>query len=421
MTQRTVSLQELLNEKEARAKRQQAYLGQHHAALVSFTLNIAGPVKRFPAADLLFENGREMIRESLGKPIASDVYYSVAGVHALYACHDDPQRIKDLCIAMEGRFPAARLFDMDVITPGGEKLSRPSARTCLICGGPAAVCARSRAHGLDAVTGKTQQLLYDYLPRRIGDLAVRALKEEASLTPKPGLVDRDDNGAHRDMDIHMMLRSADALQDYFEQAALLGMASDDCIDTLQQRGIQAEKNMFSVTDGVNTHKGAIYTLGLLCAALGMCALRNGDPFDRAQALARQKKDEHSPSHGNTVRSGGHACGAVTEARAGFPLVRTGYAMLAACEDPLTVLLHMMQKCDDTCLLYRGGNDALAYVKNAAARALDCHGEERTKYIQQMNAEMIRRNISPGGSADLLAASLMMLYCRPLFDQPDTTA
>ena len=93
-----------------------------------------------------------------------------------------------------------RLYDLDVLSPEGEKLSRPQSRRCLICGGPVTVCSRSRAHGLPAIRARTRDILADFAAGHLSALARQALEDEVDLTPKPGLVDRRNTGAHDDMD-----------------------------------------------------------------------------------------------------------------------------------------------------------------------------------------------------------------------------
>ena len=88
-------------------------------------------------------------------------------------------------------------------------------RRCLVCGGPVAVCSRSRAHGLDAICAETARRLAEFACTTLGDLAADALREEAALSPKPGLVDARTNGAHTDMDLLLMLRSAETLRPWF--------------------------------------------------------------------------------------------------------------------------------------------------------------------------------------------------------------
>jgi len=177
-----------------------------------------------------------------------------------------------LAVELETARPAGRLLDLDVIGIDGEKLSRGTPRACLVCGGPAGPCARSRAHGLSAVREATESLLRDFAVSRLGELAVEALIFEVDLTPKPGLVDRRNSGAHRDMDRAMFHRSARALESYFRQAVLLGMERSDCMPALQAAGLAAEETMLAATGGVNTHKGAIFSMGILACAAGWSVL-----------------------------------------------------------------------------------------------------------------------------------------------------
>ena len=178
----------------------------------------------------------------------------------------DPLTIKKFTTEIEDATPLGRLFDMDVIRPDGRKVDREElnleGRRCLICGGPAKVCSSRRIHTVAELQEKTTEILTAARDAQdIADaarLAVRALLYEVTTTPKPGLVDEANNGAHRDMDVPLFERSAHALRPCFEEFVRLGIQGA-LPAALQQAGVRAEQAMFAATGGVNTHKGAIYS------------------------------------------------------------------------------------------------------------------------------------------------------------------
>ena len=412
-----VSLPEMLEAREQRVGRQREMLRQRGLPLVSFTMNIAGEIKRDPRVDFAFDYGMERLAALCGEPVAWRRSDGKTGPEILLAYERDLAELKALCRIIEEESPVGRLYDMDVIGRDGGKLGRDTPRRCLVCGGPVAVCSRSRAHGLDAIVGKTEELLNGFTARRLGELAVRALKEEAELTPKPGLVDRADNGAHEDMDLALFLKSADALLPYYCEAARLGLEQGtDAMPELQEAGKQAEECMFAATGGVNTHKGAVYILGLLAAALGSCAVRGGCVWDVAAALAEAGFNRPDGTHGAEVRRRYGAVGAREEALEGFPTVQAAVEALRNGEDAFGALLTVMSLCRDSNLLYRGGKEALAFARQEAKKALDLQGEERLRALEEMNRLFIERRWSPGGCADVLAAALLvrsaeaLVYC-----------
>lgn len=256
--------------------------------------------------------------------------------------------------------------------------------------------------------------------------AVRALLDEANLTPKPALVDRRGSGAHADLTLALMLRSARALFPYFEAVAL---ASDGAAAGQQLRerlgaiGRMGEHRMFSATGGINTHKGAIWSLGLLVAG----AVISGKALDplaiaaAAGAIARypDSQVEQTATHGAQMQRLYGVHGARGEARHGFPhVVEIGLPALFDARSRgvrencarLDTLMAIMAELDDTCLLHRGGLPALHTAQRGARRILD-HGGTSTAHgfalLLQLDRELLRMNASPGGSADLLAATLFL--------------
>ena len=267
--------------------------------------------------------------------------------------------------------------------------------------------------------------------RRLARLARQALIAEAELTPKPGLVDRRGSGAHADLSLEIMRRSAVAIEPYFVQMALAsrgGQPSQSIRERLALIGRQAERAMLDATGGSNSHKGAIWALGLLVSALAMHDDDTSDGDVTASTVAATAKavasfeDRAIPrlvSHGDMVAKRYGVVGARGEALLGFPHVldvglpalrrkrRSGVSEQVA---RLDTLLSIMASLDDTCLLYRGGVVALAAAKKGAA-AVAAVGGAGTRLGREELCRLDRRlmdlQVSPGGSADLLAATLLL--------------
>jgi triphosphoribosyl-dephospho-CoA synthase len=260
----------------------------------------------------------------------------------------------------------------------------------------------------------------------VAELAVRALLEEAELTPKPALVDRRGGGAHDDMDLGMLFSSARALRPTFRDLAAraYGRAPSKRLrEELAAIGRRGERAMLSVTGGVNTHRGAIWALGLLTAAAVMAP--SGFPPAVIAALAGRVAsftDRYAPteaSHGSLVVSRYSVLGARGEARRGFPRVVCAAlpALRAAREDGrlerlarLDALIALIATVEDTCLLYRGGPTALRDAQAGARAALAVGGNATAagrRAVRALEAALLRHNASPGGSADLLAATLFL--------------
>ena len=143
--------------------------------MLCFTMNLAGPVKRSPLSDFAFLAGERMI-QSRGFHVRQHIRLrQPTGMEAIYALEAEPHALKAVAMELEDALPVGRLFDMDVIGLDGMKLPRPQPRTCLVCGGPAAPCARSRAHGLEAVQAATASLLEAFAADALGTAARDAL------------------------------------------------------------------------------------------------------------------------------------------------------------------------------------------------------------------------------------------------------
>ncbi len=266
---------------------------------------------------------------------------------------------------------------------------------------------------------------------RIGRLAVRSLYREVALAPKPGLVTPKASGSHEDMDFQTFLRSIHALRTYFPDIAACGRGGAE-FAALQEHGIAAESAMLAATNGVNTHRGAIFNLGLLCAAAGQ-VLAAGERLGAEAACACVSQrwgaaildgltplaDASSLSHGLFVARRYGSGGARQEAAAGFPtaresglqtyratLARTGDHELAA----LQTLFKLMATLEDTNLLWRGGRPGLAYAQAAATDFITAGGVMCGNWRERaeaMERDFVSRRLSPGGSADLLGVTLFL--------------
>jgi triphosphoribosyl-dephospho-CoA synthase len=259
----------------------------------------------------------------------------------------------------------------------------------------------------------------------IGTLASQALIAEAELTPKPGLVDQRGSGAHTDLSLDLMRRSARVLEPFFADmaSAAEGRVPDRGLRTeLAAIGRDGERAMYKATEGANSHKGAIWILGLLVAAAARkvgqtaCEIAAG-----AAAIARfpDRGGLNIVTHGDIVRNRHGVAGARGEACDGFPHVmqiglptlrkqrKAGYPE-EVCR--LDALLSIMSRLDDTCLLYRGGTDALNVAKARARAVLLAGGygsSQGRMEACELDREFSARRISPGGSADLLAATIFL--------------
>jgi triphosphoribosyl-dephospho-CoA synthase len=262
-------------------------------------------------------------------------------------------------------------------------------------------------------------------PSQLAAAAVQALIAEADLTPKPALVDARSSGAHKDLNLEIMLRSANALQPCFQEIALISSGakpSQALREHLAEIGRAGELAMYQATGGGNAHKGAIWALGLLVAGASICQIKSATAIARTAAeIARYSDSRYIPAitHGSSVASKFGVPGARGEARAAFPhVIKIGITMLqegrkrglSEHEARLDTLLAIMAELDDTCLLHRAGMTGLMTAKGGARLVLSAGGmstREGRAAFHHLEQALLEQNASPGGSADLLAATLFL--------------
>lgn len=552
-----VSLQEILDAREMRANHQTKLIQAYQRPLLCFTMNIAGPIKNSLLIRECFLLGVRDLKMHIqgkgGKILHEEIFTERTGNTAYYVSDLSAQILKQIACEIEDRDCLGRLFDMDVLLTNGSKMSRSrfglSDRSCLICNKEAKECSSRRAHNLEKIQEATRTILtQSFISRHsatIAALAQKALLYEVSVTPKPGLVDRRNVGSHSDMDFFSFINSSVALYTYFQEAASLGLhvflsnASlphvSSCTHSLcdgafsnasslnaflwdtskfspsdyagvfgqlRKLGRQAELRMYDATHGVNTHKGAIFTLGILSCILGMTGLHAtvDEVFYTCQKLChglvfedfKNLTVENAKTFGQKLYLQTGITGVRGEMEAGLPVVRKiglptlkkhlyegkGFD-LAGAMTLLEILIHI----DDTNLISRSSLQAQKDMVQKIKSELDdiknkCDAkkpsDERTLYNQRgmsnpeyideqknisdqnmihsqtgvshqntmrdqnnmsdsenihdqknisdqnmmvdinealirLDREFIERNLSPGGSADLLAACFMLYF------------
>lgn len=250
------------------------------------------------------------------------------------------------------------------------------------------------------------------VPYLMADLAERSLRQELDTTPKPGLVDKQDNGAHKDMDYALMSASISALRPYLTKIAVRSAAEVNA-DEIMSIGVEAEAAMLNATGGVNTHKGALFCIGLSIAAASFLACSTGtvetDSFRELVSRTASRIPSAQSTHGAEAKRNFKVGGALDNAREAYPELFTAwlpyYRSLEG--DPYRchkTLLYIMTILDDTNVLHRRGAEGLSHTKSEAARLLQ---DFSMSGLSLLNKDFIRENISPGGSADMLSLTMFI--------------
>ncbi len=250
------------------------------------------------------------------------------------------------------------------------------------------------------------------LPYLAADLAEAALRQELDTTPKPGLVDRNNSGAHSDMDYDSMSAGIRALRPWFVRMAVEAVQGLNPAK-IKEAGIEAEKSMLEATGGVNSHKGALFCVGLTVAAASFLAATEGGVTEqRLRPLLTQAASgiaAANGTHGAGVISKYRVKGALESAREAYPeLFSEWLPYYRSLEGDRyrnhKTLLKIMTVLDDTNVLHRGGGEALARVRRDAAALLGDFSERR---LEELDRQYISANISPGGSADMLSLTIFI--------------
>lgn len=257
--------------------------------------------------------------------------------------------------------------------------------------------------------------------------AVAALWEELDTTPKPGLIDKNGSGAHKDMDYALFAKSIGAIEPYLKRFALVAEGSSDVNSlalALKDLGMRAENAMFAATSGVNTHKGAIFTLGLTIAAAASKNIDGVTRLEHAQKQISALAEALSPlrsagTHGHEICQKYNVGGAFGQALDGYRgILSLTLPLFERCEKSgfdknkanILVLLSLMATLDDTNVLYRAGEAA---YKNARAKAAALLDNFTPGALQYLCMDFNANNISFGGAADML---MLSVFVKKLFSE-----
>jgi triphosphoribosyl-dephospho-CoA synthase len=274
----------------------------------------------------------------------------------------------------------------------------------------------------------------------ITSLAQRAILYEVSTTPKPGLVDRYNSGAHKDMDFFTFMASSSALYRGLYECTMEGLLFEEddstkLLDKIRKPGIECERAMFEATNGVNTHKGIIFSMGILCAVVGSLHSKFGadnfiieDICEEAKKVTKGliEKDfkgiegKKDLTHGEKLYRNYGFKGIRGEVESGFSSIHKNAVKVLRCWKDnrstsmnnlfLDILFNIMADSEDTNVVTRGGIESLSFVRKLAEEFVKEGGMQQIDALlrlESINRDFIERNISPGGSADLLAVTIFL--------------
>ena len=444
----SITLEQLLASKEARQQRQQRLRKHYGTAIASITINIPGSTKDNAvirqlcayAANALHSDFDVLAMESVNLP---------TGPETMLAINTEARALKKAAIILEESNLFGRLLDIDVISADGTPLSRQTSgasRSCLLCTQPAVYCMRERRHSMEEVQAAVGDLLNHFLAfqtrqispiaEKFSSLAVEAMLYEVTCTPSPGLVDRVNAGAHRDMDFFSFMSSSAALSLTMARCCEAGLrhngALPELLPVLRIIGLDGEKAMLEATCGINTQKGLLFSLGIIVASAGWLSA-NKQEITTASVLATvqamvsgivsRELGQLPEPHTRRLTAGERLFrtfgirGIRGEMEDGLPAIKNKAlpALREALHSGLSIndsLVHtlfvLMTIVEDTTIMNRHNQEKLQnWVRPLAEDFLQQGGLHSSKghlLAMELDKQFIAQIVSPGGSADLLAVT-----------------
>ncbi len=400
--------------------------------VITIKCNVCGNNKNVASFEFLKKYFLNQIIETFNV-YKYDYYESADGNYYLVQIKSDSElKVKHQLIALEdGVF--GRMIDLDLYTSTTKSVSRRdlgvAPRSCIVCSDETTLCMRSGKHTVVEVVEKSHDIVKSDLVNYVVKLVKQAMYDEVIAEPKFGLVTKNTSGKHQDMDYNTFASSIEAITEEIGEYAYVGFnLNDNSFKVLREIGIRAEQKMYKATGNINTHKGTIFILGFLVPSI-VDALYNNKPFKQIEATIKYLAKDIMLDFDNikTMTAGEKAflnyniTGVRGEVFNGLQKVFDIIDGLEKydCKNSLVVdvLVKYMACIDDTVIVNSKGFECLEYVKSTAQEIIDCGGYcsvDGARLVDYYTAEFIRQEISPGGSADMTIATLILIEIGQIF-------
>lgn len=385
-------------------------------------VNVPGEDKRPTVAKFLINLFRMRLNEAF---LIENSYFfnDFDGFYEIFEiCSHDLLDVKKICIDIEDNSPLGRYVDIDVYYNSLISVSRSDlghvGRKCYLCDDLAHICARSRKHSSSELIKKMENDVLDYLYKETHQLVIESMKLECELGPKFGLVTKESNGSHSDMNYNLMMKSIGEIAPYITKMTLCGFTDDidKVFSKIREIGKNAEKSMYLATNGINTYKGLIFGMGFAAAAFGTILKDRDFSYKKLRDIImylgrnlREEFNEELNTFGYFAYKKYGFLGARGEVSEGIPNAFKAIEILDYYDDysdeSLTMaLVKIIKGLEDTVLLKRSGSiEKYNYFKNLVG-TIENYDIDK---IEKITNECIKHNISFGGSADILAISIFI--------------
>lgn len=340
--------------------------------------------------------------------------------------------VKERMVEIEESTPLGRLIDIDVYNE--KNFSRNDLeiemRKCLICDGYAHFCSRDKTHSEEEIKEKMLEIIQDFLAEQLTTIAVRAIFNELELYPKYGLVSNIDSGCHTDMNYETFVKSALTIKKYITRYIYEGFNETIDYKKLIKIGLKAEKRMFEATNNVNTHKGLVFLLGLFMPAVSNAIIYDLDIEDLQKTITEISKniignyyenikEKSNPSNSDLIFMKYGIKGVREEALSGLSIIYEIPEFKNHSDDNKyhEYLLHLMAKLDDTTIIHKNDYQVLKEVQEDMKQVINSGGYINNKQkISHISKQYKLRNISPGGSADMLVIKIIYEEIKHLIEK-----
>lgn len=424
----------ILIDREKRMDTIREVISNNNCFVVVVKSNICGDNKNIKEANMI---KKYFLNEVCNKFDVLDIefYESYDGNYYLVKIkQDDEVKVKSLLVEIE-ETALGRYIDLDLYTNLEKSITRSDlglgSRKCVICGEETISCMRSMKHTVDEVLAKTISDIRLEMANIIANYSSLSMREEVMAHPKFGLVSEHSNGKHTDMDINTFNASIEAIKPFLVEYALEGYNLDEnSFSRLREIGKRAEVAMFNATNNINTHKGSIFILGFIIPSIIDCIYNNKDFSNVSQNIKYLAKDIMSDfsnltkatTYGEEAFLKYNITGVRGEVKEG--LVKVFEVVNNFKDYPgnnnqlvLDLLCTFMSFLNDTVILHTNEVGFLEYVKSVGEEVIEAGGSRTSQgmeLIEEYTSEFIDANISPGGSADMVIASLLLLKSKETF-------